>query len=133
MAISHVWADGLGNKQANALPKCQLRSLQTIIEGLPLNFRHRYNPLDVALAQRRTRYLWLDTFCIPVRPGSQTLQVDRVRQMAINSMSLIYANAAPTLVLDAELRRLDQRGSGDADGLRQFLRLDYSRMDASGG
>ena len=26
--------------------------------------------------------------------------------MAINSMSLIYANAAPTLVLDAELRRL---------------------------
>jgi hypothetical protein len=53
--------------------------------------------------------------------------------MAINSMSLIYANAAPTLVLDAELRRLGQRGSGDADGLRQFLRLDYSRMDASGG
>lgn len=26
--------------------------------------------------------------------------------MAINSMSLIYANAAPTFVLDAELRRL---------------------------
>ena len=24
-AVSHVWADGLGNSRSNALPRCQLR------------------------------------------------------------------------------------------------------------
>ncbi len=29
VAISHVWADGLGNPHQNALPTCQLRNLRT--------------------------------------------------------------------------------------------------------
>ncbi|KAF4539475.1 Het domain protein [Lasiodiplodia theobromae] len=34
VAISHVWSDGLGNPQDNAMPLCQLRRIQTLVQGL---------------------------------------------------------------------------------------------------
>ncbi|KAI0779309.1 hypothetical protein C8Q74DRAFT_683705, partial [Fomes fomentarius] len=34
IALSHVWADGLGNPQDNALPKCQLRRLRDFANDL---------------------------------------------------------------------------------------------------
>jgi hypothetical protein len=34
-AISHVWSDGLGNPNSNALPQCQLEWLSTCLERLP--------------------------------------------------------------------------------------------------
>ncbi|MCJ1311978.1 hypothetical protein MMC25_005652 [Agyrium rufum] len=34
IAISHVWADGLGNPKANALPVCQIKRLQTRLAAL---------------------------------------------------------------------------------------------------
>ncbi|EMD36270.1 hypothetical protein CERSUDRAFT_95612 [Gelatoporia subvermispora B] len=42
IAISHVWADGLGNPYQNSLPTCQNRRLRAA--------------------------LWIDTLCIPVAP-----------------------------------------------------------------
>ena len=36
VAISHVWADGLGNPRANALPRCQLSYLRNIVKRLKL-------------------------------------------------------------------------------------------------
>ena len=35
VAISHVWSDGLGNVQRNALPRCQLLRLSNYIRNLP--------------------------------------------------------------------------------------------------
>ena len=35
VAVSHVWADGLGNPILNGLPSCQLERLQSILQGLP--------------------------------------------------------------------------------------------------
>jgi hypothetical protein len=32
VAISHVWSDGLGNVEANALPACQLMYIQGIVD-----------------------------------------------------------------------------------------------------
>ena len=34
LALSHVWADGLGNAKANALPRCQLLHLSKITQNL---------------------------------------------------------------------------------------------------
>jgi hypothetical protein len=34
VAISHVWADGLGNPFGNALPRCQLIGLQNLAKGV---------------------------------------------------------------------------------------------------
>lgn len=52
VAISHVWSDGLGNLTKNALPKCQLLRLSSLVQNLP---------------QRSSRIdrFWLDTICVP--------------------------------------------------------------------
>ena len=33
IALSHVWADGLGNPKANSLPQCQLRRIYKLLTG----------------------------------------------------------------------------------------------------
>ena len=35
VAISHVWADGMGDPNANELPACQLRKVQEFVDSLP--------------------------------------------------------------------------------------------------
>lgn len=86
-AVSHVWSDGLGNPYANSLPMCQLKHLWQQMQPLS----------DFPFST----YVWMDTLCIPVGAGK-----DDVKQIAINSMSLIYAHARGVLVLDAEIQQL---------------------------
>ncbi|KAL0563941.1 hypothetical protein V5O48_018117 [Marasmius crinis-equi] len=89
MAISHVWAHGLGNPDENALPRCQVERLATYISGLQVAGEP---PLAV----------WMDTLCIPVHPDMKAY-----RKKAIKLMSQTYQNASTVLVLDRELQRLD--------------------------
>jgi hypothetical protein len=35
VAISHVWADGMGNPERNALPTCQLLKIKDLVDALP--------------------------------------------------------------------------------------------------
>jgi hypothetical protein len=37
VAISHVWADGMGNPNNNELPACQLRRIQKLVDNLPVD------------------------------------------------------------------------------------------------
>lgn len=84
VAISHVWSDGLGNVQRNALPACQLRRLGVLVT----------NVLNVSTQC----YFWLDTICCPRK--------DRhFRDLAISKMRQTYAEAALVLVLDSSLLR----------------------------
>jgi hypothetical protein len=39
VAISHVWADGLGNPHQNALPSCQIRQLEANLAALQKVFK----------------------------------------------------------------------------------------------
>ena len=87
-AISHVWADGLGNPVCNGLPICQLSRLQDRVNNLTAS----------------NHCFWMDTLCIPVGPEHA-----RSRKMAIARMQGIYESAALTLVLNAEL---DNRSCG---------------------
>lgn len=114
-AISHVWADGLGNAEANALPECQLRNLKAMVDALPLTVRRSRSGIVERMLAIRKRWFWLDTLCIPVQSirsaplginTTSAIKLDSIKKMAIDSMSMIYVNAAPALVLDSEVQLL---------------------------
>lgn len=85
IAISHVWAHGLGNPHENALPSCQL---------------HRLNDLCSRSSPEVGKQLacWIDTLCIPVA-------VPSARKLAIRRLASAFRRARKVLVLDADLQR----------------------------
>jgi hypothetical protein len=89
VAVSHVWADGLGNPKANALPLCQFNR---IIERIKWG--------DQGVSDHALLYFWMDTFCIPVGDKYET-----TRLKAIDHIAMIYASAGHVLVLDNILAR----------------------------
>ncbi|MCJ1233303.1 hypothetical protein MMC14_001258 [Varicellaria rhodocarpa] len=101
VAISHVWAGGLGNPRGNALPECQLGRLMYLVRrlndslGRIGNFFHSDSPL----------YFWMDTFCVPVGEDFKF-----ARKTAIGSMAKIYTGAITVLVLDPELQHIKHQG-----------------------
>jgi len=110
VAISHVWADGLGNPEANNLPTCQLERIRLYLSDLPKlhDIGHRmFFMIPPLLAtfihylrgQRPSGLFWIDTLCIPVSNPV-------LRQRAINQMAAIYASAKSVLVLDSEIEGL---------------------------
>jgi hypothetical protein len=80
IAVSHVWADGLGNPSGNTVPYCQVTYLQSVL-------------LDA--------WFWFDTLCIPV-----SSEFHDFRDFSISKMSDIYRNAYGVLVLDKDLQTL---------------------------
>ncbi|KIW67659.1 hypothetical protein PV04_06891 [Phialophora macrospora] len=94
VAISHVWADGLGNPHANTLPCCQLGRIQHAVSVLP----------DQSPAP--TRWFWMDTICIPVGAENKPY-----RKIAIAMMARIYQRSTSVLVLDAWLQKTSVRAS----------------------
>jgi hypothetical protein len=90
VAISHVWAEGLGNPNDNALHSCVLSQLSTLVNKLP-----KQEP-------EQTMPYWIDTICVPVRPPElQTLGLNKMRQP--------YERAKHVLVLDSYLRSIDSK------------------------
>ncbi|KAF8241546.1 hypothetical protein K440DRAFT_624112 [Wilcoxina mikolae CBS 423.85] len=89
VAISHVWAQGLGNARANSLPSCQLSLLKRVTSGLhPINEAQSSDQLAI----------WIDTLCIPI--GSE---LKDVRKIAITKLAATYRDADHVLVLDTDL------------------------------
>lgn len=86
LAFSHVWSDGLGNLERNALPRCQMLRLSNLVRGLGGEYS------DILL-------FWLDTLCVP--PDAAGL--DEEQQLAISSMRKTYEDAVTVLVLDSWL------------------------------
>ena len=81
VAISHVWADGMGNPKANSLPQCQLARLSDVVDSMDDD------------GQRAM--IWLDTFCCPVDPDAKRIALSRMRRT--------YFEARKVLVLDSSL------------------------------
>jgi Heterokaryon incompatibility protein (HET) len=84
VAISHVWSDGLGNVDANALPACQVIYIQDTVNKA-LNNGEVLVPF------------WIDTLCCPRFPKA-------ARNLAISRMRETYERALAVLVLDAYLQ-----------------------------
>ena len=89
-AISHVWADGLGNPRANALHPCKLLKLRDYVMSLMKG--------ESALSDGENAFplIWLDTLCCPAADGW-------AKQKAIEKIRLVYRKAKHVLVLDAGL------------------------------
>jgi hypothetical protein len=54
-AISHVWADGLGNPSGNTLPSCQVRNIANLCEKLQTQDRRNY----YTELEGRTWFTWM--------------------------------------------------------------------------
>ncbi|MCJ1388795.1 hypothetical protein MMC18_001645 [Xylographa bjoerkii] len=98
VALSHVWADGLGNPHANSLPRCQLLDLRDLADEVFKAGRLKDQEPELPL-------LWLDTLCCPAAPG-------RGKSIAIGLMRHTYRAATHVLVLDNTLRCYSYKDMG---------------------
>ena len=102
-AITHVWADGLGNPDGNTLPRCQFSRLYSLLDTLS----DRTEGLSLArnawtrFSKKDSVYLWMDTLCIP---REKTL-----RRKAINLMYSVYQKATKVLLLDESLLSISSK------------------------
>jgi Heterokaryon incompatibility protein (HET) len=114
VAISHVFADGLGNEHENALPACQLKRLQRMVDAL---YDNQSDCPDSPLP------FWFDTFCIP-----QGLSEKQVKKDAITDTATVYRNADRVLVLDADLLLFDAYPAIQHNNYNEvFMRIKLSR------
>ncbi|KAI0770587.1 hypothetical protein C8Q74DRAFT_1276317 [Fomes fomentarius] len=84
IAISHVWADGLGSTTEQGLPECQVAHIASLSRELVPNGA-----------------FWLDSLCVP---GDDRA----LRRSAIRLMANGYRNADKVLVFDAAIRQLSR-------------------------
>ena len=112
VAISHVWADGLGNRSANALPECQIKSLHSLASGLP-------SLEGKDLPPQETR-IWCDTLCCPRFPVE-------ARRSALAGMGRVYKEASHVLVLDSYIRRFQSNYPQGYEPVARILTSNWLR------
>lgn len=100
VALSHVWADGLGNPRETALPRCQLSRLKALIDQLDSDvtqnwWDHPERPSEMLL--------WCDTLCCPMASSEG-------KNMALAKIYRTYNEASEVLVLDQGL--ISRRAGG---------------------
>ncbi|KAL9023447.1 MAG: hypothetical protein Q9196_007195 [Gyalolechia fulgens] len=88
VAISHVWAEGAGNVNGNALQSCLLEDISGLVKKI--------------LRGKGRVAFWIDTLCVPVRPPE-------MQTLALNKMRMPYERAKDVIVLDSHLRSLNSR------------------------
>lgn len=104
VAISHVWADGIGSPSSNTTTQCQL-----------IRLADRLTPLE-ALGPWDGIHVWMDTMCIPV-----DLRYSHLRDAAVARMHQVYGNAYAVLVVDADLARMVAQPPIVEFGMRLFM------------
>lgn len=94
VALSHIWANGLGNPKENSLPQCQLGLLQERVNALYTTRSSHVNTLETS---SQDIPFWIDTLCVPAQQASEE------KATAIASMAKIYKEADKVLVIDSDL------------------------------
>lgn len=92
VALSHVWADGLGNPHRTALPSCQLLKIATSVAQL----NEALNKSDDPRSEYR---VWIDTICCPVALAGKAMALERIAD--------VYRNSAHVLVFDSSVMCLN--------------------------
>ena len=132
IAVSHVWAGGLGNIGANELPQCQIDYLFRYARQCQQR-RYRRQPLlftidgdddddfldrvfGSGLAEdTNTVYMWIDTLCIPADKRLDDLE--GLKAKCIDKMAHIYALAMHILVVDHNIKDLPSKADDSDVGL----------------
>lgn len=94
VAISHVWADGMGSTSEQGLWSCQLDFLSEAATAA-YNYIHETNLANVPF--------WVDSICVPKQHD--------LRQKAIVLMAQSYEDAAAVVVTDRMLLELSLEDS----------------------
>jgi hypothetical protein len=83
VAVSHEWADGLGNPISNSLHRCQMVRLKKMVDELQKSTGGQtiQNEPDTTSAFVSSPLLWLDTLCCPAidGPGKQKVSREMVK------------------------------------------------------
>jgi hypothetical protein len=123
VAISHVWADGLGNLRCNALPRCQMLRLSQLIRTLP----SKVSKIDL---------FWIDTIGCPPDADTKSEAADdaakqkaaeqkeaqkEAQNWAISRMRQTYKDACAVLVLDSWLQQLTIKPLSDTEILTRIV------------
>lgn len=112
IAISHVWSDGIGNPNANSLPRCQLQRLNSYIR-------------NVQTEEGSCHHFWIDTVCVP----SHSASLKEAKNLAISLMGETYKSAVAVLVLDSSLYGAPSLNKSAAENLiRAFSSRWTSRL-----
>ena len=111
------WADGLGNRESNSLPQCQLKRIVGYMRKLPWtkiqrDFSEEYDDSAWRKVKPVTGswytpdeldcqpiYFWVDTICVPLTG----IGPDGTQALAIENMRGVYSRANRVLVVDADL------------------------------
>ncbi|KIW71824.1 hypothetical protein PV04_00056 [Phialophora macrospora] len=120
IAISHIWADGLANKEANSLNACKLRELHDVVQALPMSATTPDSAnRDSSPVERGDQcpLIWLDTLCCPVAPKED-------KKLALTKIHQVYKQASSVLVLESSLRSYS---TASMDTLEVLARIFTSR------
>lgn len=101
VAISHVWSDGLGNDQQNAVQICQLRRLAMELRALQAG-----RVQEPSMDDQEPVAFWLDTMCIPVTKQDDPEEYGLIKKIAIGRMDWTYTAADTVLIQDKALHKL---------------------------
>ncbi|MCJ1293247.1 hypothetical protein MMC34_004801 [Xylographa carneopallida] len=112
VALSHVWADGLGNPRANALRRCQLLRMNELIKSSNIAPDSEESPEDPLF--------WCDTLCCPVSP-------EEAKKRGLLQMKRVYLDATQVLVLDASLQRFNSSGASPEELCARILACGWMR------
>ncbi|KAI9670599.1 MAG: hypothetical protein M1831_005819 [Alyxoria varia] len=133
-AVSHVWADGLGNPNSNEVAECQVWRLVAILretrsenrrsapsetQSWPQSCVDSGNVSD-AHEECEEFHVWIDTLCCPVHNQAARLQ-------AIATINTTFARATSTIVLDAELQDIDISKISDLEVVAHIFSCGWSR------
>lgn len=111
VAISHVWADGLGSLTSNSIRMCRLLELSRHIEQLEQDFH------------LERLCLWADTLCVPMDSahiGAREIQIGRMHE--------VYSCAWAVIIIDADFMTLEQNADFKEVGTRVRLSAWASRL-----
>ncbi|CAK7212754.1 hypothetical protein SCUCBS95973_001570 [Sporothrix curviconia] len=94
VAISHVWADGMGNPTENSLPSCQIAKVARLVSVLETATQKDFD-MNSNNNDSKAYRLWIDPLLCPIEAEGKNISLQRIAD--------VYRNAAHVLVLDASL------------------------------
>ncbi|KAF5634654.1 hypothetical protein F52700_5847 [Fusarium sp. NRRL 52700] len=86
--VSHVWSQGLGNRNKREIHVCQLRAIKNLLQQV--------------FGEKESYLFWLDTFAIPQRGTGDTRHA-RLKRKAIGLIHHIFNSAQHCIILDRYL------------------------------
>ncbi|KAK4503019.1 hypothetical protein PRZ48_006446 [Zasmidium cellare] len=139
VALSHIWADGLGNPKATSLRRCQLLRLRGLADDLQQTDSYKANDSTSDIGKKF--YIWCDTLLCPIQipdPSKEMTSRERetfrqqpvvarsrkLKQLALAKMKEVYTKASYVLVLDQEL---EAARFSDLDDVEALIRIVTSR------